>query len=563
MNHVHSPPRHALLKCQALPPLQKVPGTSSYSMSSAPNESRPFHWLGPLDIRPTGLAIVSLLGFSALWLARWPTFPLFLDPYYHLFIARQVLDAGGPITYEWWEYAPVGRAHLYPPLFHLILAGLLKVGCSSVLAIRLVSALVIPAVLGSIYLVMRRLVGASAALASLWVAMAAWTWMLHLAGALVAGIALIELLWFMVAVQERRMVAAACLLALLFYTHLGLPWVALASVAWCCALKGLNRIRSLLISAGWGLLMALPWLWHMGSNLATLHVRARTENETIEILPLVCVLAAYGAWRCWKPGGSSRLLLGLWLGFCLMAYPFTFRWLSGEGLLPVILLAGYGLGDLSQRLAMRLRRPTSSWLGIVAFSGLLVVSPTAVVSGSTVSFLWPDTTPFHLLNWRQIKTKGIDVQLYGPRTERLAHMIAGVSQPGEILWSNAPHGVGLVAALAHRPSSSAMFYEVGPARPFDPIAAAQWIVWFKIEPLPGMPALADLIRRYQLRLVAEDELALVFRSPGATQLAQPPHAIISWWMAFVLSCGLLGMIVWDFRRNLAKRNFLSEGLTKQ
>ena len=108
---------------------------------------------------------------------------------------------------------------------------------------------------------------------------------------------------------------------------------------------------------------------------------------------------------------------------------------------------------------------------------------------------WPDSTLFHLMNWPATRHKGLDIHLYTPYTVRLAQTVASVSQPGEIVWSNTSYVGGLIATLAHRPTSSAMLYEVPPARPFDPIGAARWIVWLKIGSFPGVPPLEDVIRR--------------------------------------------------------------------
>jgi hypothetical protein len=93
-----------------------------------------------------------------------------------------------------------------------------------------------------------------------------------------------------------------------------------------------------------------------------------------------------------------------------------------------------------------------------------------------------------------------------------------------------------------------MLNEVGPAQPFDPIAAAHWIVWFKLQTVPGAPPLNALIQRYQLKLVADSEVAVVYHNPTAVETAPLPHAVIPWWTAFVLSCGFFGLVLWDFRR---------------
>lgn len=498
----------------------------------------------PLD-GGAGLAWLSLATFSILWVARSPGFPVGIDPLYHLLVARQVVEAGGPFLYETWQYAPVGRPHLYPPVLHLILAGLLKLGCPPVIALQTLTALLLPALCASIYLVMRRLISPTAGLAALGMALLPFAWMIQVAGALASGLALLELLWFMVAVKERRAAAAAGLLSLMFYTHLGLSWVAVASLIWWAVLRAVPRDRAVPIILGLGLLVAAPWLGHIASHAPQLHVSGRQENHLLDLLPVLYGLAAYGAWRAWTQGGSTRLLLGLWLGFSLMAPAFTFRWVSGEGLLPVILLAGYGLASWMDRITWR----TPRWAGWAAVGAGLLLAPSMLVQDSQVRMVWLDAAPFHLLNAPRTAPKAMEVQLHTPPTMRLARAVAAAARPGEILWSNAAYAGGFVAALAGRPTSSAMFYEVPPARPFDPVEAAHWVIWFNVAPMPGVPSLQSLVSRYHLTVAGEGSLAVLLHNPAARQLAQVPRAFIPWWPAFMLLCMLLGFIVLNFRKD--------------
>ena len=240
---------------------------------------------------------VLLGGLTSLWLARWATFPLFLDPYYHLLVARQVLEARGPILYEWWEAAPAGRPHLYPPVLHLVLAGLLGIGCPPVTAIRLVSVVLPPAVLLTLFVVMRRLFTLRAALAALMVALVPFSWMLQLSHGLASGLASIELLGVLAAAARRRWLAVLALLGLLFYTHLGLPWIAVAALGLSVVFGAVKPWREAAASVCGGVALGLPWLWHVASQHQVFHVAARQENRNVELAAALYVLAAFGAWR--------------------------------------------------------------------------------------------------------------------------------------------------------------------------------------------------------------------------------------------------------------------------
>jgi hypothetical protein len=537
---------------------------------------------------------VVLAAVTALWLARWPLFPAALDPAYHLMVAREMVEAGGLLTHEWWQAAPQGRPHLYPPLIHLILAGIMKAGCDPVTAIRLLSVTIVPAQLLTIVLVMRRVFGPSAALASLLMALLPFSWLAQASSALAAAVASILILWLLAAVVERRWRAVTCLAGLLFYTHLAMPGVAVASVGAACAMGAVRSHRRLWAAMAAGVALGLPWLWHVFAHTGQLHLAPRQENQAVEIVPALWALAAIGAWRCVRTGGTPRLLVGLWLGYGLLVYPYTYRWLSGEGLLPLILLAGIGLAGVSGTGERHAQPACAGWRSLILAAACAALLPamaiergltdesrgdhhgapelsaapasSAVGAGAdgladrqgergrpsfSIRWLAWRSAPFRLLAWSG--AGGREDLVYGPLIEELAETVASLSRPREILWSNAPYALGLVAAIAHRPTSTAMLYEVPARGAFDPVAAAHLIVWFKMAPLPGTPRLDEIVARYRLEPAGEHALALLLRNPAAAVTARAPLASLSWKAAFVLLCGLLAMSVWDFLRVQTRR----------
>ena len=42
--------------------------------------------------------------------------------WYHLAVARTIIEKGGIPLWDTWEFQPVGRPHLYPPLLHVLIA---------------------------------------------------------------------------------------------------------------------------------------------------------------------------------------------------------------------------------------------------------------------------------------------------------------------------------------------------------------------------------------------------------------------------------------------------------
>ena len=66
--------------------------------------------------------------------------------------------------------------------------------------------------------------------------------------------------------------------------------------------------------------------------------------------------------------------------------------------------------------------------------------------------------------------------------------VAAHTAPQAVIWCNVPYAGGLIAAFAHRVLAMAMFYEVRPLRPFDPLTAADTVIWFKDQEQNADPA---------------------------------------------------------------------------
>jgi len=503
-----------------------------------------------------------------LWLARWPSFPLVLDPAYHLLMARQVVAANGPILYDWWEYAPLGRPHLYPPILHVVLAGLLKGGISPVTTIRLASVVLFPSLLVSIWLVVHRLLRPSTALCCVWMSLLPWVFYLHTTMAMAATLGMIELLWMIERLEARRPVAAGILFALLCYTHLGLPWIALVAVGCYGVLQ--PAARPILLRASWGLVPVLPWWWHLWNHRALLHTVSRSENLMFELLPCVIVTAVIGAWRCWRLKGTYLWCLALWAGFTLLLPSYFYRWINGEGVLPLILLGGVALewmiGIVTTGIEGRLGALTAHRGGAAALATLVVMitcvlSPTFVSHAGHGRWLWPDSGLLHVMGAPGMTERRLEIGVHGPLIEQVVQEVEHLTTPGEILWSNAPYAVGWVAALSQRAMSSSMLDEVPAEHTTDPIDAAHLIVWFKMLPMPGDPG-PEILKGHPIERVAEQELAIFLRNPRARQRAATPKAIIPLWAAMACVLGALGLIVGEARR-FPRQAYLRRGRGRQ
>ena len=158
------------------------------------------------------LGIIAL--FTILLIIRWQTLPIFLDIYYHASCMTGFRDAGGIVLHDFWEYAPVGRPHLYPPLFHLILLGLSKASLPILFILRLVSATIYPLFLFTISWVVSKLYNDRCAFFTVLAATLPYTFLLNVITAIPSSIALIILVLLFYAIETKRTLCGILLLGL-------------------------------------------------------------------------------------------------------------------------------------------------------------------------------------------------------------------------------------------------------------------------------------------------------------------------------------------------------------
>ncbi|MHC5053804.1 MAG: hypothetical protein ACYTKD_03690, partial [Planctomycetota bacterium] len=221
--------------------------------------------------RRLSVALLAILTLASLVRFR-DLYPLFIDVNYHMGAIEGMRQAGGLVLWDFWELAPAGRAHVYPPALHV--AGRLAclAGFSPWGFVTFVSWTMWPLSLVVTWLLARRLTGERGALLAVAFLAGPYQWFFCQAALTANAVALVLALAAILSYLNGRYLAAGVAAFLAAATHgAGLVGVATIVVASIPHPRLLVR-RALPILAG-VLGAYAPWLLHMAKHTATTEAR--------------------------------------------------------------------------------------------------------------------------------------------------------------------------------------------------------------------------------------------------------------------------------------------------
>jgi hypothetical protein len=293
----------------------------------------------------------------------WRMYPLFIDTYYHMGVIEGFSQAGGVTTRAFWELAPGGRVHIYPPSLHVIGYFLSFVGMSPRTYITLISAFCYVGCMLTTWIWLRQIIGARSALFAIIFLCGPygffWT---QAAFTAVAGVMVLAPLAFL-ALETEHFLACGVLNFIVITMHpigLFLPPALVINTF-------LRRKKLLagLLAASLPVVLYGPWLAHIWANRAFLPDN-RTGGEIslggfggganlgLFLAPLALLSIPWLIIR----RGPALGLIGALLGF-VVVFPMGFggRFLSLNIHWPLACLAGYALGEfvrwIEQRISLR------------------------------------------------------------------------------------------------------------------------------------------------------------------------------------------------------------------
>jgi len=511
--------------------------------------------------------------FAAVSFFNWHKFPFFLDIYYHINVMRGFDTAGGIVDHAFWELAPTGNIHLYPPLFPLLLLIPYKLGFDIISIARFFSIFSFLSLLSALAFVTNRLFSPKTGFFVAAAAIIPYTFFLKLTITVPVSICLVFILLAFYALEKKRQIACPMLIACAFYTHLGIPWLGVLAFVIYGSIKK-TVFRRVVKAVIFSLLLAAPVILHTLINIHgienPLGIKV-AENDLFEFYPLVYLFAALGLVKLRGIGSENRGLffVALLLGLLPMAFKYRYRFLSGEGLLPVVFFAGLGLECAYDLLKKFLSGKNAGerlalFYFISLFAIINVFSPTissyttpAEVRKET-DFFFMDSTLDNLLPDYKRHLRPLEINLVDAEAMEWIGVIEKNTARDDIICSNWAYVGGMLSAMTGRPNAAQLFYEIKrPSASVNEFSSSKLAVWLReIDGNYDMAALRIAATKYKFRSIAETDKAVILLRDGSFK-AVPSRPIIKTGAAlFVLFCSLF-MICYDLARPRNKFNSLS------
>ena len=317
------------------------------------------------------LAAVFLVVCIVLILVNLSMYPVYLDIPYHMAVTRGFQEAGGVTTWDFWDYAPAGRPHIYPPLLHVGMSMLQDLGLSTQATGTLVCVIMFPLILLSLWWCMRRLFGSRAAFYALVLVGVPYAFFYQTGITIAASLVLALTPLVFLALEEDRKVAAAVLLALCLYSHLILGHlVALALFIYLLHRReAWKKITAVLIAA---YILYLPWGIVVLSNLGSFTTSEPGMGSDFALHLLLWGLAAAGFVACYFRKKQYYLLPAYLLSMVPIAFFYSHRFWEGHVFLPLAMLGGVALDRLHAFIAGRLSQGVRTASYAKAAAGLVL-----------------------------------------------------------------------------------------------------------------------------------------------------------------------------------------------
>ncbi|MCM8801520.1 MAG: hypothetical protein NC912_05925 [Candidatus Omnitrophica bacterium] len=480
---------------------------------------------------------LTIICFLGLQIIRWPLFPQFMDIYYHLLTAWGFIQAGGYTGWDFWQFAPVGRMHIYPPLFHFILVFFMKLGID-----RLILAKSLEAILPIIFLIVlwqfvQKNYSSSLAFFSLISLNSSFSFYLSLMNFLPATLAMILGILALDQFFQKQILRTTTLLTLCFYTHIGVAYFFILGIILYGIFNKSLRRMSFLIAFG-SFLLSLPVLFKQISALRLISISHIPIRFFCEFKTVDYILGISGLFISFRRNERFNLFLSLFFASFIFIY-YPSRLISAQGYLPIIFLSAVTLDELFNKIRFKIAYTRYAFFLLLGL--LIFVSPTILMEESQETckmkyslYIYDSSLINMIFPNRNKRVTAINIL---PSRESLAtaELIKQHSFNDDIIFSDLHHvGVGL-ASISGRATANALLPELCSVSGFDPLSVSKIYIASKDIKQSFLEAIAN---NYKLLKIGENKLFIIYKNPQCPFKSQIKKASVSfrviWFIVFVI-----------------------------
>ncbi|MBU7044629.1 MAG: hypothetical protein HXS47_13645 [Theionarchaea archaeon] len=324
--------------------------------------------------------------FTIITLIRFDIYPVFVDIYYHLSVAVSFENAGGIVLWDFWEFAPVGRPHLYPPLLHSLM--LLGSECVPSLTVaKVVSFIMFPASQVTLWIFSREIYSRKTGFYAVLLLSSSEQYFQLQAVTSAAALVLVLLPLLFLAFQKNKYIASIILLTACLYTHVGMGPIALFSFAlYTVSRKKWEDGLKIIIPS---LLLFIPWGLHLLIHNESLSANSPPSGGGLMIF--LWILGIIGVYFSLKR--KKEFLIPICILICMIPIAFTYLGrFTGHAILPLAMLSGITLSRIDDSLN---RNQKIGWVlaSLLIFS---IIAPTIALPRQQRTMPLPQNNPIRL-----------------------------------------------------------------------------------------------------------------------------------------------------------------------
>lgn len=443
------------------------------------------------------LALIAIFSFI-----RFDYLPQFIDGYYHLACSNAFIKSGGWCSVDWWFFAPSGRPHMYPPVYHLILVFLQSLSFSGLTALRITEVLIVPMFFSVVWFVFRRQISSRFSFFFLLTATSFFSFYTSVSANIPASIAIILGVLSWSCFKNKKYLSSAVFMVICFYTHAGMPWVFFISYL---VLAFLDRsfFKTVIFMLLAVLFCSMPILFHNLSYAHYLKFNILREILFVHYSVFIVLLGLVSLFYLHKRKSLFQMLFaGYLLGSLIIFFKYPYRFFSAQGALGFIFLLSLFLSDffkgnlnLSKKIVL-----------LFLFTFLFFFHPTIDKNEGKNEINYLNSTYYNIYSGKFADMLEFSSFFYPKKYTPLVEVIQKNSGKNDIISSNNKIFAQILASLSDRPSSQSMLAEVCVFVEADHFRNSKLIIWLK----PDYISLNRLKKRLNLLPIYQNDISLVF-----------------------------------------------------